>query len=295
MTRSIRLGILWLGLVSLVAASSVACAALPDTVKGSFERTLKVTGPADIDVNTGSGNITVRPGDGSTVRIVGTIHAWARWLDGEGAARERVRRLEANPPIEQHGNVIRIGRSEERELQRNVGISYEITLPAESRVRANTGSGDIDLSGIRGSAGANTGSGNITIAQSSGEVRATTGSGNIRLDLAGGDVRASTGSGNIHAFGLTGALRASTGSGNITAEGKLGNAWDLETGSGNVTARLAADAGFEVDAHTGSGGIRTNHPITILGTFGKDTLRGTVRGGGPRLLIRTGSGGIRIE
>ncbi len=277
MTRSIRLGILWLGLVSLVAASSVACAALPDTVKGSFERTLKVTGPADIDVNTGSGNITVRPGDGSTVRIVGTIHAWARWLDGEAAARERVRRLEANPPIEQHGNVIHIGHIEERELQRNVGISYEITLPADSRVRTNTGSGDIDLSGIRGSAGANTGSGNITIASSTGEIRA------------------STGSGNIHASGLTGALRASTGSGNITAEGKPGSAWDLKTGSGNVTAQLSSDAGFEVDAHTGSGGIRTNHPITMLGTFGKDTLRGTVRGGGPRLVIRTGSGGIRIE
>ena len=295
MKSFVRLGILWLGLVCLVTTTSCSVAAWPDTVKGSFERTLKVSGPADIDVNTGSGNITVRPGDGSTVRIVGTIHAWARWLDGEGAARERVRRLEAKPPIEQNGNVIRIGHIEERELQRNVGISYEITLPADSRVRTNTGSGDIDLSGIRGPAGANTGSGNITIASSTGEIRASTGSGNIRLDLAGGDVRASTGSGNIHASGLTGALRASTGSGNITAEGKPGSAWDLETGSGDVTARLSFDAGFEVDAHTGSGGIRTNHPITMLGTFGKDTLRGTVRGGGPRLVIRTGSGGIRIE
>ena len=295
MRRTLRLGSLWVAVFSLFAAASLACAAMPDSVKGSFERTLKVAGPADLDVNTGSGNITVRPGDGSTVRILGTIQASDRWLDGESAARERVRRLEANPPIEQNGNIIRVGYITERELRRNVAISYEITLPADSRVRSNTGSGDIRLSGIRGVTGANTGSGNITIESGTGEVRASTGSGNIEITQSGGDVRASTGSGNIRASGLTGALRASTGSGNITAEGKPGSGWDLDTGSGNIVVRLASDAAFEVDAHTGSGTIQSNHPVTVLGTFGKDTLRGTVRGGGPRLLLRTGSGSIRLE
>ncbi len=295
MRRSLRLGSLWAAVFSLVAAASVACAAMPDAVKGSFERTLKVTGLADLDVNTGSGNITVLPGDDSTVRIIGTIHAWARGGDGEASARERVRRLQANPPIEQNGNIIRVGHILERELQRNVAISYEITLPVDSRVRSNTGSGDINLSGIRGMVGANTGSGNITIDSGTVEVRASTGSGNIDITQAGGDVRASTGSGSIRASGLTGALRASTGSGNITAAGKPGRSWDLDTGSGNIVARLDANAGFEVDAHTGSGSIQSSHPVTMLGTFGKDTLRGTVRGGGPRLLLRTGSGSIRLE
>ena len=295
MKGSIRLGILWLGLFSLVAASSAACAASPDTVKGSFERTLTVSGTADLEVSTGSGNITVRPGSGSTVRIVGTIHAWARGRDEEATARERVRRLEGNPPIEQNGNSIHIGRIEERELQRNVGIDYEITLPADSRVRGNTGSGNIDLAGIRGTVSSNTGSGNISITDNSGEIRASTGSGNIHVSQAGADVHASTGSGDIVASGLGGAFRASTGSGNITAEGKPGKGWNLETGSGDVTTKLASDFGFEVDAHTGSGNIRTSHPITVLGTFGRDTLRGTVRGGGSLLRIRTGSGDIRIE
>ncbi len=295
MRRAFSPASLWVAVFSLAVATSFACAGTSDAVKGSFERTLQVTGAADLDVNTGSGNITVKPGDGSTVRIIGTIQAWARGGDAEASARDRVRRLEANPPIEQNGNVIRVGYIADRDLRRHVGINYEITLPADSRVRSNTGSGDIRLSGIRGAVGANTGSGNITIDSGTGEVRASTGSGNIEITQSGGDLRASTGSGNIRASGLTGALRASTGSGNITAEGKPGSGWDLDTGSGNIVVRLASDAGFEVDAHTGSGTIRSTHPVTVLGMFGKDTIRGTVRGGGPRLLLRTGSGSIRLE
>lgn len=295
MKRRVRLGVLWVGLIGLFAAWGPMATAAPDTVKGSFERTLTVSGVADLDVVTGSGNITVRSGAGSTVRVVGTIHAWARWWDGEAISRERVRRLEANPPIEQTGNIIRIGRIEDRDLLRNIGIDYQITLPAESRVKANTGSGNIELTGIRGAVNSNTGSGNIALADDGGEIRATTGSGNIHITNAGSDVHAGTGSGDIRATGLTGAFRASTGSGNITAEGKPGGGWNLQTGSGDVATKLAPDAGFEVDAHSGSGNIRSSHPVTIQGMFGKDTLRGTVRGGGSLLKIRTGSGDIRIE
>jgi hypothetical protein len=46
----IALGVLW----------GCALFARPTTIKGSFERSLKVSGPADIDLSTGSGDISVR-------------------------------------------------------------------------------------------------------------------------------------------------------------------------------------------------------------------------------------------
>jgi hypothetical protein len=279
------------GLLLIMAMAAIpACTA--DTARGRFERTLTVTGPTDLDVTTGSGSITVRVGEGTSVRIIGNIYVH----NGGGlSAEEKVRRLEANPPIEQNGNVIRIGHIKDHDLRSHVGISYELSVPATTRLRANSGSSGIEAAGLRVAVDVNTGSGSIRLAQIDGELRANTGSGGIAIDQAAGDVRASTGSGSIQVAGLAGAVQASTGSGSIVVEGKLSGTWHLETGSGSITVRLPADAAFELDAHTGSGGVNTSHLVSLVGSFDKGTLRGTVRGGGPRLIARTGSGGIRIE
>lgn len=284
-------------LIAVMAALAAAPTwAAADRAQGGFERTLKVSGTPTIDVNTGSGGITVRPGDGSTVRIVAKIFANDDRHSGMDA-EAKVREIEANPPIEQTGNTIRIGRvpDEKRDLYRNVGISYELTVPTESRMDANTGSGSIDIADVRGPVDANTGSGGVRLYRTGGDLRANTGSGSVEVDSTGGSVRASTGSGSIRIGGLTGMLRASTGSGSIRVQGKQGGDWQLSTGSGGVDVQLPTDAGFELDAETGSGGIHTAHPITLVGSIRRDAMRGTVRGGGPKLSIRTGSGTIRIE
>jgi DUF4097 and DUF4098 domain-containing protein YvlB len=244
MIRRRRSGTILAIVGAFVLSAVPACTS--ETAKGRFERTLRVTEQAEVDVTTGSGDITVRVGEGHTVRIVGNIsvHHQGR---GKDSAEEKVRHLEANPPIEQNGNVIRIGRIDDRELQQGVGISYELTVPANTRLRADAGSGDIDGTGLRAAVDANTGSGSIRLVEVGAEVRANTGSGGIEITQAGsGDVRASTGSGSIRASGLSGAVRASIGSGSITVEGKLSGTWDLETGSGSITVRLPAAAAFEL-------------------------------------------------
>ena len=66
------------------------------------------------------------------VTVHARIRAAAGWFSGINAD-EKVKRIVANPPVEQTGNVIRIGRIEDSELRNNVSISYEITSPAETR------------------------------------------------------------------------------------------------------------------------------------------------------------------
>ena len=119
--------------------------------EGSFDRTLNVTGPADLEVSTGSGSITVRAGTANLIQIHGTIRVQNHRNTREGA-EAKVRALASNPPIEQSGSVIRIGRIEDRELRENVSISYEIVAPEETRLRARTGSGSQTVEGIRGPA-----------------------------------------------------------------------------------------------------------------------------------------------
>ena len=60
---------------------TAAPAMLPGA-EGSFDRTLHVTGPVDLEVTTGSGGIQVRAGDGNQVRVHGRIRNGpnARWM-----------------------------------------------------------------------------------------------------------------------------------------------------------------------------------------------------------------------
>jgi DUF4097 and DUF4098 domain-containing protein YvlB len=302
------------------------------SAEGSFDRTLKVSGAVELDVTTGSGNIDVRTGDSSTVRVRAKIRSSNGWHSDSADSEKKVRYLEANPPIEQNGNVIRIGHIEDPELRRNISISYELVVPGETRLTSKTGSGNLNISGIQGPLKAGTGSGSVKISNigneleaesGSGDIEAdsikgqarihtgsgwihgsgiaggivaTTGSGDIRLEqTAPGDVRVETGSGTAEVSGVHGGLEARAGSGNITASGEPSSAWSLHSGSGTLTVRLAPQTGFDLDAHTSSGEITTSQPITVQGTIGRGRMQGKAHGGGVRLELQTGSGNIRIE
>jgi DUF4097 and DUF4098 domain-containing protein YvlB len=226
---------------------------------------------------------------------------------------ERVKELESNPPIEQNGNSIRLGHIESRDL-RNVSISFDVTVPAQTNLHSETGSGEQEISGVKGSVtshsgsgsltindapagvSARTGSGNITLQNVAGEIRAQAGSGNVRLQMTGdGGVDAETGSGRIELSGVKGRLHAETGSGRITADGAPTGDWTLDTGSGGVTVRLPADAAFDFYAHTGSGHIDMSHEMTVEGRLSRNEIRGRVHGGGHLVEIKTGSGSIEVQ
>lgn len=319
-----------LTLAALAAAGPIPAGAY--SAKGSFERTLKVSGPVELEVTTGAGSITVRPGEADSLRVIGTIQARSGWLGSVKNAEEKVRSLEANPPIEQTDNVIRIGHIEDWWLRRNVSISYDLVVPADTRLNSDTGSGDQSIEGLRGPVKADAGSGSIKISNIGGEVRADTGSGDIELDsitgsvyadtgsgeiwargigggfeadtgsggvkleqVAPGDVKVNTGSGSVELRGVRGSLDVDTGSGEISVAGEPAGHWKLAAGSGSITVRLPAQATFDLYAHTSSGRISTEHPISVQGSIGRRELRGKVRGGGFLLDLHTGSGNIYIE
>jgi len=322
----------WLPMSILtVAVLSFYLPAAALAAEGHFARTLQVSGPVDLVVQTGSGTIDVRTGDSSSVRITGTIKSSGGWFDSSDA-ESKVRYLESNPPIEQHGNIIKIGHIENHEVEHNISISYELVVPTETRLRSNTGSGDQSINGLRGPAEASSGSGRLRLNNIGDVVRASTGSGRITADGVKGELHASTGSGQIEATGVAGGLHASTGSGsvtlkqtapgdvevntgsgtlelegvhgrvraetasgNITVEGEGQESWRLSTASGNVTVRLPGRQGFTLRAHTVSGSVHTEREMTVQGTMSKHGLEGKVGDGGFLLDVSTVSGNIRVE
>jgi hypothetical protein len=152
----------------LTVAAILALPSLLSASEGSFDRSLPVTGAVDLEVTTGSGHIHVRTGGGGTVEVHAVIKARDHW--GDPSAEEKVRQIEANPPIEQDGNTIRVGHISDPSLSRNVSIDYDLVVPAETRLHSETGSGDQSIEGIAGPLRASTGSGRIEAMRIGGEV-----------------------------------------------------------------------------------------------------------------------------
>jgi len=241
---------------------------------GSFDRTLNVNGPVNLAVQNRSGGVTVRAGEASGLRI----HAIVRVSDDDYSAdtERRAREIQANPPIFQSGNDIRIDRLDDS-YDRHISIEYELTTPTQTALHASTGSGGLFVEGIQGPVEATTGSGGIHATNIAGEVSARAGSGGIQLDSIKGRVSAEAGSGGVHADNLAGPVTA-------------------RTGSGGITLRLPPSAGFDLRAQTGSGPISVDPPLTVQSSsFGRHEVRGQIRGGGPLIELTTGSGGVRIN
>lgn len=300
---------------AVVAAVAIVVALAPGVaaqaeVAGKFDRSYSVSGSPELDVRTNSGSITVRRGSGGTIQVHGDIRV-GRW-SGSTPSDTDIRQIEQNPPITQTGNVVRIDRLPNDDRWRSVSISYEITVPDSTQVRASTGSGGVRVTGvagvrtttgsgsvhvndIRGEVEVHTGSGGIDAQGIGGAFRGETGSGSIAASLRqSGPVNVETGSGSIRLDGVKGAVTARTGSGSVTLDGEPTDNWSVHTSSGGVTVRLPSTAKFDLHARTSSGRITSDHPVTVHSAE-RRSLDGQVRGGGPSVDLRTSSGSIRIQ
>jgi len=298
--------------------------------QGRFDRILPVSGPVEVIVRTGAGTLTVSAGNESSVQVRATIRAQAGSFSRE-EAEKRIRDLEARPPLEQQGNTITLGGITEPSLQRNISISYDLVVPAATRLKSKTGSGDQTIKGILGPLEVSAGSGSVKASNIGGDVEAATGSGKIRLEAVAGKVQASTGSGGIEASGIGGGFEAVTGSGDvildqsaagacvvsasgslalrnvggpvlaktaagsISAEGGGREPWRLETVSGSVSVRVPLDRGFDLRAYSLSGSIFSNRPLTLQGTTHCRGITGKAGNGGFLLDASSVSGNIHID
>jgi Putative adhesin len=310
MKSRVQRSVAYLGLSFFI----LLCCTLPAvaSVRGSFQRSFQVSGTVDLEVLTHSGDIKVHSGPAGTVSISGKIFVGEQWFSG--GRQSEVTELEKNPPIRQTGNSIRI----DYVNVRNISVDYDITVPADTRLRTHSGSGDQTIEDLRsnlelesgsgdmrlkdlnGDLHVHTGSGNVDAQDVTGAFNAEAGSGDIRLNAKGsGDVRVHTGSGNIDLRDLHGTVRAEAGSGDITIDGTQTGIWDIRTGSGNVRLRLPSEAAFDLGASTGSGTVTVDHPVTmtVQGNVqrAQRSISGKVRGGGPMLTVHTGSGDVQIN
>jgi DUF4097 and DUF4098 domain-containing protein YvlB len=312
----------------MLAATIVAGCGSQPSAEGSFDKTLTVSGPVRIELTNGSGDSRVSTGPAGEVRIHGEIQARS-WSDKSG--QRRVDDVQSNPPVSQDGSLVRIGSS--GITGKDVSIDYTIIVPADSEIRATTGSGDLEVIGLKGPANFRVGSGDIKasniagdiqvvagsggieLSEVGGQVQASAGSGDITLDRIHGDVRLTTGSGSLEITDPSGKLDATTTSGDVTIRGASEDLrirtssgdvmvdghpgahsyWDFHTNSGDVVLHVPSDASFRLYARSSSGDIEAEIPVTMEGMSGKHELQARIGDGKARVEVTSSSGGISLK
>jgi hypothetical protein len=180
-------------------------------------------------------------------------------------------------------------------------------------VKVDTSGGDLDFDHIRGPLHAETSGGDITVTDcegsldvetSGGRIEATGGRGSLRAETSGGavtvanfagDTKVETSGGRLRLANISGKLSGETSGGSIDAilSSPVPGDVRLETSAGAIRVVAPANAALNVDAETGTGGVTTDLPIMNT-KASRDSLKGTINGGGKTLVLRTGAGSIGI-
>jgi len=225
----------------------------------SFERTFKVAGAVELMVKTSSEDLKVRGGDDGQVLVRCILKAQNDHDFDDEDVEKAGQYIESHLPVRQEGNRVLIDPLGNREMFHRVNVEYELTVPPNSKLTYETGSGDLIVEDIRG------------------------------------PVDYSSGSGDVQIRSVQDGIRVHTGSGDVSLEDVGKGAIEVSTQSGDVSVRLDTHAGYDVTAHTGSGDFSIAPEFTLEAGDTKNDVRGKVRGGGTPVKLRTGSGDIRVD
>jgi DUF4097 and DUF4098 domain-containing protein YvlB len=211
----------------------------------------------------------------------------------------------------------------------NAWVDYTVVVPDGASVDLKSISGEVKVTGVKGSVRVQSISGAVSAAGTPRVELAKTVSGAIALAgvMFDGDLTASSISGSIRVNGLKARsldvntvsgevllrdaaverFNARSISGSIEYSGALDKdgRYDVSSHSGSVRFMLAGNTGFELDATSFSGGIRSDFPLTSGGDRSPevrtrarrgpgDSMHATFGDGTARLTLRTFSGEVVI-
>lgn len=293
-----------------------------------FSRKVRIGRDGRVSIANVAGDITVTAGSGDEVSIEAvkrTRGDRSELANVQITVEERAGRVDIRTEGEQN-RVDRLWRNN------HVSVDYTVAVPASASFEAHSVSGTVKVTGVHGSVRAETISGNVTTSDTPRLEMAKSVSGNVSLTGAAADtdLTAASVSGNLTARGVKAhgldlgsvsgdivitdvtcdRLTIKSVSGNVEYSGAIARAgrYEINSHSGTVRLVLANPAGFELNANSFSGSIRSELPLTIGGDSsrrGRDTgrrgdsinnhnMRATYGDGSATLMVRTFSGDIVI-
>lgn len=288
-------------------------------------QTVKVGNSAVLDLSHLAGDVRVSGGAGSAIKIDAIKRVRHRDAD-EGKRLLDLLRVD----IAHFSNRVEVRTVYPRRTatrgSMSASVDYVITVPASTAVALKSVSGNIFVSNVRGEVRAEAVSGDVNVGGTPNVTVAKTVSGDVLARDIGTQTALvlSTVSGTVVATGLkVRALEAGSVSGNVRIAGSQverlearsvsgdiefdaplakGGRYEFNSHSGNVRVLLSGNTGFELDADTFSGSVRSDVPVTLrsVGSTGRErrgstrAIRGTYGDASAILSIRSHSGSVVI-
>jgi Putative adhesin len=233
-----------------------------------------------LDLATPAGDVTIEVFNGppqlvAKMRLVARTEAEAeRLLDGFSVAARRVEgalvvRLEGEP-AEVPGTEILV-----RPL-----LSFSARVPPGQRLRAESGTGDVEVKGAAGDCSLVAAFGDLKVLGTRGaHLSARTSSGTVQVeDAIAESIEIDSAFGEVRLVNVRGDLDVQAGSGDVAVKGFSGRRCELQTGFGDIDARGTF---LELTAKTSSGrvgvlaepGSTIEAPWTLRSSFGDVELR----------------------
>jgi len=187
------------------------------------------------------------------VRIVARVQTSA---DDDATAREIARQIRV---LTDGGQIRSEGPSQRG--HKSWSVSYDVYVPNQSNLEANTDNGGISAEEIQG------------------EMNFEATNGGIHLSDVGGNVRARTTNGGVVA--------------NLSGTTWQGQGLDLQTTNGGATVYVPRGYNAQLETGTTNGGMRVDFPITVRGSLTRH-ISTQLGSGGPRVRVVTTNGGVHI-
>lgn len=268
--------------------------------------TFELVGLLDLEVESSNGSIVVQsadstamgiqPGDTSSVTVRAFLRSRADTLE---KAQERVNAIVVDMIQDGNSLLLRYRSADQSEdVRKYSGVSFEVTVPAQADVEADTSNGAITVRGIEGQFNLDTSNGAIDLADLVGVVHADTSNGHIDVKGFRGTLDLETSNGAIDIEDVEASVDARTSNGRIDFSGLLvGGNHDLRTSNGAIVVKVASDAVITFDASTSIGSISTN--LALVGDTEGRSWRASMNPHAGQAIqtleLRTSNGSIRIE
>jgi len=275
-----------------------------------FSRKVRIARDGRVSISNVSGDINVTSTTGDEV----SIDATKRWRGGRDL-RDRVSIVVDERPAR-----VEI-RTEYGSSWRgdDVAVDYTIAVPAGVALEVHSVSGRVRVTGVKGAARLGTVSGNIIATDTPGVEYARTVSGGIDIGGISHDnaVSLSSVSGSVRVNGIRarelelstvsgdaslrdascGRLSAKSVSGSVEYVGTVvrNGRYEVNSHSGGIRFVLADTPGFELNAGSFSGSIRSEFQMTVGGNRNPDIQRGPRRGPGDSLQATYGDGSASLN
>ena len=167
----------------------------------------------------------------------------------------------------------------------------------------STAGGDIAIDAVTGSLAARTRGGDIRAGVVTGEARLETTGGDLVLKSGGAAVTARTGGGDVTVKSAKGPVVIRTAGGTVFCEiaGSDRSPVEIVSGGGDVTLVLPSNAKGDVEVAVAGvepdgDYILSQFPELAISRRGsRQTAAGTLNGGGPRVVVRSTSGTVRVR